>query len=186
MSPTFFRSAAELRRWFAENAATSKELHVGYYKRGSGEPTLTWSESVDEALCVGWIDGVGRSLDESRHTKRFTPRKKGSIWSAVNIRKVEALTAEGRMQPAGLAAFAARRENRSVIYSYEQRAAEWTEPYHSQFKANAAAWAFFDAQPPGYRKKLCWWVVSAKQEATRLKRLEKLIAESAHRRRWRD
>ena len=150
-----------------------------YHKKGSGEPTLTWSESVDEALCVGWIDGVGRAVDDRRHSKRFTPRKKGSIWSAVNIRKVEVLIAEGRMQPAGLAAFAARSEKRSGIYAYEQREAELTEPYDSLFKANAAAWAFFQVQPPSYRKKFIWRIISAKQEATRRKRLEMLIAASA-------
>ncbi len=180
---TFFRSTEELRAWFAQNHATATELHVGYHKKGSGEPTITWSESIDEALCVGWIDGVGRSLDERRHTKRFTPRKKGSIWSAVNIKKVEGLIREGRMLPAGLKAYEARREGRVGIYAYEQRQVELPEPYRGTFQANGAAWEFFRAQPPGYRKKECWRVVSAKQEATRLKRLEQLIAASAQGRR---
>ena len=181
--PTFFRSADELRAWFAQNHATATELHLGYYKKSSGEPTVTWSDSVDEALCVGWIDGVGRSVDEHRHAKRFTPRKKGSIWSAVNIRKVEALIRAGRMLPAGLRAYEARREGRVGIYSYEQRQVELPEPYRGQFQMHVAAWAFFQAQPPGYRKQMSWRVASAKQEATRMKRLEQLIAASAQGRR---
>ena len=179
MQPTFFPTPADLRRWFAEHHATTPELIAGFYKRGAGEPSITWPESVDEALCVGWIDGVRRLLDDRSYTIRFTPRRQGSIWSAVNIRRVEALTAEGRMQPAGLRAFAARRENRSGIYSYEQRQASLPEPYAGLLKADPAACRFFEAQPPSYRKKLGWWIVSAKREATRLKRLEKLIAESA-------
>jgi uncharacterized protein YdeI (YjbR/CyaY-like superfamily) len=140
---------------------------------------VTWPESVDEALCVGWIDGIRRSVDESRYTIRFTPRKPRSIWSAVNIRRARALDAEQRMQPAGLAAFAARRENRSGIYSYEQRQAELEEPYAGILRENRAAWAFFRAQPPGLRKQVIWWVVSARKEETRLKRLKKLVDESA-------
>lgn len=176
---TFFRTPAELRGWFERHAATARELHAGFYKKASGEPGITWPESVDEALCVGWIDGVRRNVDEQRYTIRFTPRKPGSVWSTVNIRKVEALTAQGRMQPAGLAAFALRKEDRSSIYAYEQRDAELPDPYRKVFQANAAAWEWFQAQPPGYRKLASWGVVSAKQEATRLKRLETLIAESA-------
>ena len=176
---TFFRTPADLRAWFAQNAGTARELHAGFYKKGSGEPSVTWSESVDEALCVGWIDGVRRNVDEQRYTIRFTPRKQGSIWSAVNMRKVEVLTREGRMQPAGIKAYEARRVNRVGIYSYEQRGAELPEPYRGTFQANAPAWEFFQAQPPGYRKLVTWRVVSAKQEATRLKRLEQLIAASA-------
>ena len=183
MNVTFFRSPAELREWFGQHHATVRELQVGYYKKNSGEPTLTWPESVDEALCVGWIDGIRRGLDERSYTIRFTPRKTGSIWSAVNIRRVEALSREGRMLPAGLKAFEARRENRSGIYSYEQRHSELAEPYGSILRQNGAAWEFFRAQPPSYRKKLGWWIVSAKQDATRLKRLEKLIAASASGRR---
>ena len=179
MPPIFFPTPADLRRWFAEHHATATELIAGFYKRGSGEPGITWPESVDEALCVGWIDGVRRLLDERSYTIRFTPRRKRSIWSAVNIRRVEALAAEGRMQPAGLQAFAAREENRSGIYSYEQRQEQLPEPYAGLLKANAAACRFFEAQPPSYRKKLCWWIFSAKREETRRQRLEKLIAESA-------
>ncbi len=185
MEPTFFAAPDDLRRWFAEHQASAPELLAGFYKCGSGERSVTWPESVDEALCVGWIDGVRRGLDERRYTIRFTPRRKGSVWSAVNIRRVEALTAEGRMQPAGLAAFAARTENRSGIYSYEQRDRELAEPYAGWFRANADAWRFFEAQAPSYRKTMEWWVVSAQREETRRKRLTRLIAESAAGRRMR-
>ena len=179
MPPIFFPTLADLRRWFAEHHAAAPELIAGFYRRGAGEPSVTWPESVDEALCVGWIDGVRRSLDDRSYTIRFTPRRQGSIWSVVNIRRVAVLTAEGRMQPAGLQAFAARRENRSGVYSYEQRQDGLPEPYAGLLGASPAACRFFEAQPPSYRKKLCWWVVSAKREETRLQRLEKLIAESA-------
>ena len=179
MPVTFFPAPDDLRRWFEQHHASETELLAGFYKRGSNEPTVTWSEAVDEALCVGWIDGVRRNLDAHAYTIRFTPRRKGSIWSMVNIRKVEVLTREGRMQPAGMAAFALRRENRSGIYTYEQRGEGLVEPYAGLLAANPAAWQFFQAQPPSYRKKIGWWIVSAKQEATRLARLEKIIALSA-------
>ncbi len=184
MAPIFFPIPDDLRRWFAENHAIARELHVGYHKKGIGEPSITWPESVDEALCVGWIDGVRRRLDDRRYTIRFTPRKTNSIWSAVNIARVAVLTAANRMQPAGLAAFAARKENRSVVYSYEQPHHAGLDPAHETlFKNHPAAWEFFQKQPPGYRKLAVFRVNNAKQETTRLKRLEKLIAESAQRRR---
>lgn len=145
----------------------------------SGKPSITWPQSVDEALCSGWIDGIRKSLDEISYIIRFTPRRPNSVWSAVNIQRAEALIEQGRMQPAGLQAFAARKENRSGIYSYEQRSATLVEPYATRLRANAAAWAFFQAQRASYQKAANWWVVSAKQEATRLKRLEQLIADSA-------
>jgi uncharacterized protein YdeI (YjbR/CyaY-like superfamily) len=183
MKVAFFRSASELRKWFEKHHATARELWVGYYKKSSGEPSITWPESVDEALCVGWIDGIRKSVDESRYKIRFTPRKLRSIWSAVNILRVRALDTAGRMRPAGLAAFAARRENRSSIYSYEQRRAELPEVYAGTLKENRPAWDFFRALPPGLRKQMCWWVVSARKEETRLKRLMKLVEESARGRR---
>ena len=183
MPPIFFAAPTDLRRWFAENHAAASELHVGYHKKASGKAGLTWAESVDEALCVGWIDGVRHGVDDERFMIRFTPRKRASIWSAVNIARVAVLTAENRMLPAGLKAFEARQENRSSIYSYEQRSAHFDAAHETIFKRNPAAWEFFQRQPPSYRKKFVWWVVSAKQEATRLKRLEKLIAESAQGRR---
>jgi uncharacterized protein YdeI (YjbR/CyaY-like superfamily) len=179
MKINFFRSPSELRKWFEKRHTTAREIWVGYYKKSSGEPSITWPESVDEALCVGWIDGIRKRVDESRYKICFTPRKPRSIWSTVNIRRVRALDGDGRMRPAGLAAFAARRENRSGIYSYEQRRAELQEPYAGMLRKNRAAWAFFEAQPPGFRKQVSWWVVSAKMEETRLKRLKKLVVESA-------
>jgi uncharacterized protein YdeI (YjbR/CyaY-like superfamily) len=145
---TFFRTPADLRKWFEKHHATAAELRVGFYKVGSGKPSITWPESVDEALCVGWIDGVRHSVDAESYTIRFSPRKTVSTWSAVNIRRVKALIDEKRMQPAGLKAFAGRRENRSGIYAYEQRPAELVEPYRALMKSNKAAWTFFEAQPP--------------------------------------
>jgi|SRR6185295_16713843 len=175
----FFPSPAHLRRWFEQHAETALELHVGYWKKGSGKPSVTWPESIDEALCCGWIDGVRRSLDEESYTVRFTPRKPGSIWSPVNIRRVGELTAAGRMRPAGLAAFEKRREYRSGTYSYEERSADLPEPYAGRFSRHPAAWDWFRQQPPSYRKAVIWWIVCAKKEETRLARLETLIRESA-------
>jgi uncharacterized protein YdeI (YjbR/CyaY-like superfamily) len=183
MKIQFFPTPADLRKWFKKNHATAQELWVGFYKVGSGKPSITWPESVDEALCVGWIDGIRKTIDDESYKIRFTPRKKVSTWSAVNIRRVKALTEGKRMQPAGLRAFEARRENRSGTYSYEQRSTEFDEPYLSLMKKNKAAWTFFEAQPPSYRKTLIWYVVSAKQEETRLKRLKILIEASARGRR---
>jgi uncharacterized protein YdeI (YjbR/CyaY-like superfamily) len=182
---TFFKTPAAFRGWLAAHHATSNELWVGFYKKGSGKPSLTWPESVDEALCFGWIDGIRKSIDEESYRIRFTPRKPTSVWSAVNIKNVAKLIEENRMQPPGMNAFAARKENRSGIYSYEQRSAELVEPYLAKLKRNKTAWKFFQAQPPSYRKVLNWWVVSAKKEETRLKRLDKLIEESAQGRRMR-
>jgi uncharacterized protein YdeI (YjbR/CyaY-like superfamily) len=179
MPIAFFPAPVDLRKWFKKNHATAKELWVGFYKVGSGKPSITWPQSVDEALCVGWIDGIRKTIDEESYKIRFTPRKKTSTWSAVNMRRVKVLTDEKRMQPAGLKAFEARRENRSGIYAYEQRSAEFDEPYLSIIKKDKAAWTFFQAQPPYYRKTLIWYVVSAKQEETRLKRLKQIIAASA-------
>lgn len=179
MKSVFFRSPAELRKWFVGHHATANELWVGYYKKGASKPSITWPESVDEALCYGWIDGIRKSIDESSYQIRFTPRRPGSVWSAVNIQRAQALIDQGRMQPAGLEAFQARQENRSGIYSYEQRRDQLAEPYQRLLKKNKAAWDFFQAQTPSYRKTVGWWVVSAKKEETRLRRLEKLIAYSA-------
>lgn len=175
----YFRTPADFRKWLQRYHTTTPELWVGYYKTNSGRPSLTWPESVDEALCFGWIDGIRKSVDELRYTIRFTPRKPSSIWSTVNIKRARALIKEGRMQPAGFQAFKARKENRSGIYSYEQRSATLVEPYATRLKKNAQAWAFFQAQPTSYQKAVNWWVVSAKQAATRLRRLEQLITDSA-------
>jgi len=179
MSPKFFKTPDTFRKWLAANHNKSKELWVGYYKKGTGKPSITWPESVDEALCFGWIDGIRKKFDDESYMIRFTPRKPESIWSAVNIRNVERLSKEKRMMPAGLKAYAHRKEFRSGIYSYEQRPAELVEPYASQFKKNKAAWKFFQAQPPYYRKMMTWFIVSAKTEETRQKRLARLIEESA-------
>jgi len=185
MTPKFFQTPSAFRKWLAVNHAKAKELWVGFYKKSSGKPSITWPESVDEALCFGWIDGVRKSIDEVSYQIRFSPRKPSSIWSAVNIRNAEKLIKEKRMQPSGLKAYAARKEYRSGIYAYEQRSPELVEPYLGKLKRNRAAWKFFQAQPPYYRKTMNWFIVSAKQEETRLKRLDKLIEESAEGRRMR-
>jgi uncharacterized protein YdeI (YjbR/CyaY-like superfamily) len=178
MKINYFKSPSEFRRWLEKNHATAQELWVGYYKKSSQQPSIIWPESVDEALCFGWIDGIRKSVDDLRYTIRFTPRRRGSIWSAVNIKRAQELSDKGLMEPAGMAAFNERKENRTGIYSYEQRSANLDSPYEKRLRQNKAAWDFFYAQPPSYRKAIGWWVVSAKQEATRLKRLEKLIRES--------
>ncbi|HEU5313037.1 MAG TPA: YdeI/OmpD-associated family protein [Candidatus Udaeobacter sp.] len=178
MKIKYFKSPSEFRRWLEKNHETVQELWVGYHKKTSGQPSMTWPESVDEALCFGWIDGIRNSVDGLRYTIRFSPRRRGSIWSAVNIKRARELSAKGLMEPAGMAAFNARKENKSGIYSYEQRSANLDAPYEKRLRQNKAAWDFFYAQPPSYRKAIGWWIVSAKQEVTRLKRLEKLISES--------
>jgi uncharacterized protein YdeI (YjbR/CyaY-like superfamily) len=179
VKPKFFVSAALFRVWLEANAGAHAELLVGFFKTDSGKPSMTWPESVDEALCFGWIDGVRRRLDETRYTIRFSSRKPGSVWSAVNIRKVEALTAQGRMRPAGRAAFEQRRENRSGVYSYEQRPEGLTAPYAAMLAKNAVARRFFEKQAPSYRRAATWWVISAKREETRAKRARTLIDLSA-------
>ena len=185
MNPRFFKKPTDFRKWLAANHAKSNELWVGFYKKSSGKPSIDWPESVDEALCFGWIDGIRKSVDEESYKIRFSPRKAGSIWSAVNIHNVERLIKEKRMQASGLKAYELRKENRSGIYSYEQRSPELEEKYAREFKQNKAAWKFFAAQPSGYRKMMNWWIVSAKQEETRLKRLTKLIETSENRKRVR-
>lgn len=179
MKPTFFRTSAEFREWLTRHHASKTELLVGFYKKDSGRPSITWPESVDQALCFGWIDGIRRRIDDISYCIRFTPRKPGSTWSTVNIKRARALIAEGQMYAAGLKAYEARRENRSGIYSYEQRSIDLEEPYNRLLKKNRAAWTFFQAQPASYRKGVCWWIMSARKEETRLKRLEKLAAFSA-------
>ena len=176
MEPTFFVTPAEMRAWLVRCHATERELLAGFRKVGSGQPGVTWPEAVDEALGFGWIDGVRRRVDDASYTIRFTPRRQGSIWSAVNIARVAVLQAAGRMEAAGLAAFAARQENRSGIYAYENLPAELPGPFLEALRADPAARAFFEAQPPSYRRTAVWQIVSAKREATRQKRLAKLIA----------
>jgi uncharacterized protein YdeI (YjbR/CyaY-like superfamily) len=183
MEPVFFATPEEFRAWLEAHHATETELLVGFHKKGTGRPSITWPESVDEALCFGWIDGVRKRLDDDRYTIRFTPRKLGSIWSAVNIQRVGELTAQGRMRPAGQRAFGTRDEGRSRVYSYERARAGLSAQDEAAFRANPQAWAFFQAQPPSYRKTAAWWVVSAKREETRGKRLATLIADSEQGRR---
>jgi len=178
-TPTFFATPALFRRWLEAHHQTADELIVGFYKKGSGRPSITWPESVDEALCFGWIDGVRRSLDDTAYTIRFTPRRPGSTWSAVNLRKVEALTAQGRMRPAGLAVHRKRDPAKADQYSFENRQVTLAPRYRDRIRANARAWAYFQARPPWYRRTAGWWIMSAKREATRERRLATLIDCSA-------
>ncbi len=176
---TFFASPAAFQAWLEKHHAGRQELLVGFYKKSSGKPNITWPESVDAALCWGWIDGVRKRIDDVSYSIRFTPRKPGSIWSSVNIARVEELTTLGVMREAGLKAFAARTEAKSAIYAYEQRGdPKLGAAYERRFRANEAAWHFFHAQAPWYRRTATWWVISAKREDTREKRLATLIADS--------
>jgi len=184
MDPTFFATPAAWRAWLARHHATETELWVGFYKRGSGRQSITWPESVDQALCYGWIDGVRRSLGPESYAIRFTPRKRGSTWSRVNVQRVRELEARGLMQPAGQAAHAARTAAKSGIYAYEQtEQARLTPEQERAFKRNRKAWAYFQAEAPWYRRTATHWVVRAKREETRAKRLATLIADSAAARR---
>jgi uncharacterized protein YdeI (YjbR/CyaY-like superfamily) len=180
----YFESPAAWRRWLTEHHADSDELWVGFHKRATGKPSLTWPESVDEALCFGWIDGLRKRVDADRYKIRFTPRRPGSIWSTVNVRRVAELTKLKRMRGAGIRAFKARTEAKTAVYSFEQRDNPKLKPAQArQFKASADAWRFFTTQAPSYQRITTWWVISAKQEATQLRRLDILIAESARGRR---
>lgn len=181
MKPTFFATVAELRDWFEQHHTTATELLVGFYKRGSGKTSITWQELVDEELCFGWIDGVRMGIDAVSYANRITPRKPRSTWSAVNIARARELIRLGRMRPAGLKAFERRTDERSAIYSYEQRKAATLNPASErQFRANKKAWAYFQAQAPGYQRTAIWWVISAKREETRQKRLAALIDDSQY------
>lgn len=183
MKPTFFKTAADFRAWLEKHHATTTELLVGFYKKGSGKPSLTRSESVDEALCFGWIDGIGRTIDEERYSVRFSPRRPGSVWSRVNTARVAALKKQKRMHPAGQKAFDARDPEKTGALFAVRDAAALTPALAKIFRGNAAAWAFFEAQPPGYRRLASFFVISAKQDATRLRRLDRLIKDSASGRR---
>lgn len=176
-SPVFFENAAAFRRWLVRYGERATELYVGFCKMGTGEPSLTWPESVDEALCFGWIDGVRQRIDDRSYQIRFTPRKPDSNWSAINIAKVQSLTEQGRMQPAGEAAFARRKPEKSSVYSYEQTGSlQLTAREIREFRKSAPAWEYFEACPPGYRRTMLYWVVSARLPATRARRLERLVA----------
>ena len=184
MEPHFFAAPDEFRAWLEAHHATESELLVGFHKKATGKRSMSWTEAVREALCFGWIDGVRRSLDDERYVNRFTPRKPRSNWSAVNVRHVEELIREGRMHPAGLAAFEAREQRRTGVYSYENRhEAKLDAEQEARFRAHTGAWEFFSSQPPGYRQTAIFWVVSAKRPETRVRRLATLIDDSAHGRR---
>ena len=179
MRPTFFATVSELRDWFEANHATASELLVGFYKRGSGKPSITWSELVDEELCFGWIDGVRKGIDAVSYSNRITPRTPRSIWSAINIARAQELIKLGRVRPAGLKAFERRTDERSAIYSYEQRKTARLDPAAERsFRSDRKAWTFFEAQPPSYRRAATWWVISAKRGETRQRRLATLIRDS--------
>lgn len=179
-SPRFFAGPAEFRAWLETYHAAAAELWVGFHRKGTGRPSLTWPESVAEALCFGWIDGVRKRLDAESYAIRFTPRRPGSIWSAVNLARMEELVAAGRVAPAGLAAWERRSAAKSAVYSYDRQSAAAFDPALARrFRAAKRAWAFFEAQPPGYRRVATHWVTSAKRQETRLRRLAKLIDCSA-------
>jgi uncharacterized protein YdeI (YjbR/CyaY-like superfamily) len=178
MEPTFFKTQEDFRAWLQHNHADKTELLVGFYTTKSGKPSITWPQSVDQALCFGWIDGVRKYINEDSYSIRFTPRKSKSIWSAVNIKKIAELTEKGLMQPAGVAAYAKREEKRSAIYSFENEEMQLAPAYEKQFKANKTAWEFFQSQAPWYKKQMQHRVMSAKQEKTQLSRLENLIKAS--------
>ena len=183
MKPKFFPSPSAWHAWLEEHHEKHDELWVGFYKVGSGKVSINWPEAVDGALCFGWIDGVRKSLGESSYVIRFTPRRERSVWSAVNIRRVAELSALGLMRPKGVRAFEKRTGKRSEIYAYEQRkGAKITGAHEKQFRANKKAWKFFKAQPPWYQRTASWWVISAKKEETRLKRLSQLIEDSENQR----
>jgi uncharacterized protein YdeI (YjbR/CyaY-like superfamily) len=176
VAPIFFATPGAFRVWLETHAATATELLVGYHKVGSGRPSMGWSESVDEALCFGWIDGVRKRIDDHRYSIRFTPRKPTSIWSAVNITKFDQLQAQGRMTKAGAEAFAKRTPARSAVYAYEQAESVALTPAELRsFQRDMAAWAFFEATPPGYRKVILHWITSAKRADTRASRLAQLV-----------
>ena len=177
--PVYFATPAAWRAWLQEHHARETELLVGFHKVGSGRPSMSWPESVDEALCFGWIDGVRRSVDATRYTIRFSVRRPTSIWSRNNLAKAEALIASGRMLPAGLAAYESRRADRSGLYSFERDHARLGRDAELQFKAQPRAWAFFSRQAPSYQKAASWWVISAKRAETQARRLERLITVSA-------
>lgn len=180
MKPRFFTSPDAFRAWLVRNHARATEVLVGFHKRATGKPTLTWPQSVDEALCFGWIDGVRRRIDNTAYSIRFTPRKPTSIWSAINVRKVEALRAAGKMTPAGERAFSHRKPHKTGVYSFERKAAAVLPPaYARRLRAATPAHAYFTAQPAWYQRTSIHWVISAKQEATRERRLAQLIADSA-------
>jgi uncharacterized protein YdeI (YjbR/CyaY-like superfamily) len=176
--PLFFADQSDFRKWLEQNHDKETELFVGFYKAASGKPSMTWPQSVDQALCFGWIDAVRKSIDDESYMIRFTRRKSTSIWSNVNIKKMEELTAKGLMRPAGIEAFRHRTESKSGIYAFEKEEVTLSEEFEDEFKANMKAWAWFEKMPPSYRKHATFWIMGAKQEVTRKSRLEELIRDS--------
>jgi uncharacterized protein YdeI (YjbR/CyaY-like superfamily) len=179
VKPRFFRTPADFRAWLERHHASARELLVGYYKRGSGRPSITWPESVDEALAFGWIDGVRKRVDDERYTIRFTPRRRGSIWSVVNTKRAVALTKAGRMHASGVKVFNARDKKKTRLYSFERAAATLPASFVDKLRANSKAWASFEAAPPWYKRTATHWIMSAKQEATRERRLALLVESCA-------
>lgn len=187
MTPIFFAKQSDFRKWLDKNHKKETELLVGFYKVDSGKPSMTWSQSVDEALCFGWIDGVRKSIDKDSYQIRFTQRKSTSIWSSVNIKKIEELTWQGLMHPSGFTSFEKRTENKSKIYAHENAEVKFSPDFEKQFKANRIGWNYFQSLAPSYRKPSANWVMSAKQETTRVKRLNELIADSKEgKNKWKD
>ena len=178
MTPVYFKNQEEFRNWLKKNHKTETELLVGYYKVDSGRPGMTWSQSVDQALCFSWIDGIRRSIDKERYCIRFTPRKPASTWSNINIDKIRELKKKGLIHPSGLAVFNKRKKSKSGIYSFENEPAKLADSLEAGFKANKSGWDFFTLQAPSYQKMIIHWIMSARQEKTRLARLEKLIKAS--------
>jgi uncharacterized protein YdeI (YjbR/CyaY-like superfamily) len=178
LKPKFFKDQKELRTWFEKNHDKKKEIWVGFYKKDSGKANFTWSQSVDQALCFGWIDGIRKSIDEESYMIRFTPRNPKSNWSAINIKKINELTKLGLMLPSGIEAFKKREDKRSEVYSFEQNKVKLSKKYELKFKSNKEAWKFFQSLPPSTKKPSIWWVMSAKKEETQLRRLEILIKSS--------
>lgn len=179
MQPTFFPTTEDFRKWLEENHAGESELWVGFYKKATQIPSITWPQSVEEALCYGWIDGLRKSIDEKSYKIRFTPRRPNSHWSQVNLKMVDELIKNGKMQPAGLKIYQERNPAKEQLFSYEREMAQLKEPYIEQIKAQPKAWAFFQSLPPGYKKQTVHWVMAAKREATRQKRLKILIESAA-------
>lgn len=176
-NPIFFKGPGELRQWLENNHDRAKELWIGFWKKATGKPSLTWQECIDESLCFGWIDGIRKSIDADSYKQRVTPRRPTSIWSLANIKRVDVLTAEGRMRPTGFAAF--ERHDRTKAYSFEQGRRAGLDPdLEAVFRKNRKAWEFFQAQPPYYRRMAGWFVMSGKKEETRQRRLETLIRDS--------
>lgn len=185
MDPLYFRSGREFREWLQKHHASADSVWVGFFKKSATQRGITYAEALDEALCFGWIDGLLRSVDQDRHVRRFSPRKPTSIWSNINVGHAERLIREQRMQPAGLAAFHRRSQEKTGVYSFENKPQEFPPSYVKRFRANRPAWTFWRTQPPGYRRVVIWWVVSAKQEATRERRFARVVAESTAGRRLR-